>query len=67
MKCPCCGAVDLIHETRDMPCTYKGKTIVIPAVTGGFCTACGESILDQEQSERCMTAMRLLREASAAG
>lgn len=67
MKCPCCGAVDLIHDVRDMPYTYQGKTIVIPAVKGDFCPACGESILDREQSERCMGAMRTLREASAAG
>ncbi|MCW3611357.1 type II toxin-antitoxin system MqsA family antitoxin, partial [Burkholderia cenocepacia] len=24
MKCPCCGAAELIHDTRDMPYTYKG-------------------------------------------
>jgi HTH-type transcriptional regulator/antitoxin MqsA len=35
MKCPCCGAAELIHDTRDMPCTYKGETTTIPAVTGG--------------------------------
>lgn len=23
MKCPCCGAAELIHDTRDMPYTYK--------------------------------------------
>jgi len=67
MKCPCCGAADLIHETRDMPYTYQGKTTVIPSVTGDYCPACGESILDHEQSERCMAAMRALREASTAG
>lgn len=63
MKCPCCGAADLIHDTRDLPCTYQDKTTVIPAVTGDYCPACGESILDREQSERCMAAMRALREA----
>ncbi|MFX3569288.1 type II toxin-antitoxin system MqsA family antitoxin, partial [Ralstonia mannitolilytica] len=25
MKCPCCGAAELIHDTRDMPYTYKGE------------------------------------------
>ena len=29
MKCPCCGAAELIHDTRDMSYTYKGKTITI--------------------------------------
>ena len=26
MKCPCCGAAELIHDTRDMPYIYKGET-----------------------------------------
>lgn len=65
MNCPCCGAAGLIHETRDISIPYKDGSIVVPAVTGDFCSACGESILDREQSERCMTAMRVLREASA--
>lgn len=52
MKCPCCGAAELIHDTRDLPYTYKGETTAISAVTGGFCPACGEVILDQEQGDR---------------
>ena len=39
MKCPCCGAAELIHDTRDMPFIYKGETTTIPAVTGDFFTA----------------------------
>lgn len=23
MKCPVCGAAELIHDTRDLPYTYK--------------------------------------------
>lgn len=30
MKCPVCGAAELIHDTRDLPYTYKGETTVIP-------------------------------------
>jgi len=26
MKCPVCGAAELIHDTRDLPYTYKGET-----------------------------------------
>ena len=37
MKCPVCGAAELIHDTRDLPYTYKGETTVIAAVTGDFC------------------------------
>ena len=33
MKCPTCGAAELVHDTRDTPYTYKGEATVIPAVT----------------------------------
>ncbi len=52
MKCPCCGAADLIHDTRDIAYTYKGETTSIPTVTGDFCPACGEAVLNREQGDR---------------
>ena len=52
MKCPCCGAAELNHDTRDVPYTYKGETTTIPEVTGDFCQACGEIILDRLQGDR---------------
>ena len=52
MKCPCCGAAELIHDTRDMPYTYKGENTTIPAVTGDFCPACGEVVLSREHGDR---------------
>lgn len=52
MKCPSCGAADLIHDTRDVPYTYKGETTSIPAVTGDYCPACGEVVLDREHGDR---------------
>jgi HTH-type transcriptional regulator/antitoxin MqsA len=58
MKCPVCGAAELIHETRDLPYTYKGETTIIAAVTGDFCPACAESILDAAESNRVMREMR---------
>lgn len=58
MKCPTCGAAELIHDTRDLPYTYKGETIVIPAVTADFCPACGESLTDMAESERVMRSVR---------
>lgn len=58
MKCPVCGAAELIHDTRDLPYTYKGETIVIAAVTGDFCPACAESILEAVESNRVMREMR---------
>ncbi|QXI26227.1 type II toxin-antitoxin system MqsA family antitoxin [Pseudomonas vanderleydeniana] len=58
MKCPVCGAAELIHDTRDLPYTYKGETIVLTAVTGEFCPACAESVLDVVESDRVMREMR---------
>jgi HTH-type transcriptional regulator/antitoxin MqsA len=57
MKCPVCGATELIHDTRDQPYTYKGKTTVITAVTGDFCPACTEYVLDLSESDRVMREM----------
>ncbi|MDR2195563.1 MAG: type II toxin-antitoxin system MqsA family antitoxin [Gallionellaceae bacterium] len=57
MKCPVCGAAELIHDTRDLPYTYKGETIQIAAVTADFCPVCGESITDAAESERVMREM----------
>ena len=58
MKCPVCGAADLIHNTRDLPYTYKGETTHVAAVTGDFCPACAESVLDASESDRVMREMR---------
>ena len=52
MKCPICAEAELMHDTRDIPYTYKGEITIIPGVTGDFCPACGESILDAAESTR---------------
>ena len=52
MKCPSCGAAKLIHDTRDLPFVYKGESTSIPAVTGDFCPACSEAMLDRENGDR---------------
>ena len=31
MKCPVCGAAELIRDTRDLAYTYKGEPATIPA------------------------------------
>ncbi len=58
MKCPVCGAAELIHDTRDLPYTYKGEITLIAAVTGDFCSACAESVLEAAESDRVMREMR---------
>lgn len=57
MKCPVCGAAELVHDTRDVNYTYKGESTVIPAVSGDFCPACDESILGADESRRTMALM----------
>jgi HTH-type transcriptional regulator/antitoxin MqsA len=58
MKCPVCGVAELVHDTRHLPFAYKGETTTIPDVTGDFCPACSESILDASESERVMRGMQ---------
>ena len=58
MKCPVCGAAELVHDTRDMPYVYKGETTTIPAVTGDFCPACAELVLDSAEADRYGAAVR---------
>ena len=67
MKCPVCGAAELIHDTRDLPYTYKGETTIIPAVNADFCPACDESITDMAETERVMREMQAFnKQANAA-
>ncbi|MCX7035889.1 MAG: type II toxin-antitoxin system MqsA family antitoxin [Proteobacteria bacterium] len=54
MKCPNCAAAKLLHETRDLTHVYKGQSTVIVNVTGDFCPACDEAVLDADQSRRVM-------------
>jgi len=58
VKCPVCGAAQLIRDTRDLSYTYKGETTVIPSVTADFCSACDESITDMLETERVMREMQ---------
>jgi HTH-type transcriptional regulator/antitoxin MqsA len=46
-----------VRDTRDLPYVYKGASTVIPAVTGDFCPACGEAVLDVAESVRTSAAM----------
>jgi len=57
MKCPACGGAKLVHDTRDIPYMYKGQVTTLPQVTGQFCPACDESVLDANESRRTMGLM----------
>lgn len=58
LKRPVCGAAELVHDTRDLPYTYKGEPTTIAAVTADFCPACAESITGMVESERVMREMQ---------
>ena len=60
MKCPVCGAADLIHDTRDITHTCNDESIVISAVTADFCPACSEFITDMTETDRIMREIRSL-------
>lgn len=65
MKCPCCAAAELVHDTRDE--THAGKDgvqTIIPEVRGNYCLACGESLLRGAETQR---AIGVLRAAIQAG
>jgi HTH-type transcriptional regulator/antitoxin MqsA len=57
MKCAACGAAELVHDTRELPYTYKGEITTIPDVVADYCAACGESVLDAAESARVSAAM----------
>jgi len=61
MKCPACGAAELVTETRDMAHTYRSHSTLIRAVHGAHCPACGESVLDAMESERVMAQVQAFR------
>ncbi|WP_042883839.1 type II TA system antitoxin MqsA family protein [Cupriavidus necator] len=67
MKCPECGAAELVADVRDIPYTYRGETTVLEKVRGQFCPACGESVTDWQESDRVMKLMNAFsRQVNAA-
>ncbi|MGV7210650.1 type II toxin-antitoxin system MqsA family antitoxin [Oxalobacteraceae bacterium A2-2] len=51
-NCPVCGAPFPEYATRNLPYTYRGKTTIIPAVSGYHCAHCGEVTLDRAAADR---------------
>jgi HTH-type transcriptional regulator/antitoxin MqsA len=52
MKCPICGEQDLAYGSQSMEYSYKGESIIIADVQGEYCPACGEGVLDMDESKR---------------
>lgn len=57
MKCPSCGSTGAVHDIRDMPYSYKTESTIIYSVTGFYCAACGEAVLDARESTRVSAAI----------
>jgi HTH-type transcriptional regulator/antitoxin MqsA len=67
MKCPVCGGAELLRDTRDVPYVYKGESTEIPALTGDFCPACAEVVLDASESDRYGAAVKaFIKQVNAA-
>jgi len=41
----------MIHQVRDVTYTYKGQSTTIHSVGGDYCSACGESIHNEDESD----------------
>jgi HTH-type transcriptional regulator/antitoxin MqsA len=52
MKCPDCGAAELVRDTRNLRYACVGKTAIFEAVTGDDCPACEEVVLDMDEATR---------------
>jgi HTH-type transcriptional regulator/antitoxin MqsA len=52
MKCSKCQGNTLVHDTRDVSYSYKGKHQTVYQVTGHFCTQCEEIHLDEVEKAR---------------
>ncbi len=57
MRCPVCAVAELVHDTRDLPYTYKGEATTFADVAGDYCPACGECVLDASESARMSAAL----------
>ncbi|UAW98750.1 type II toxin-antitoxin system MqsA family antitoxin [Halopseudomonas nanhaiensis] len=52
MKCPTCGAAELIPDVRDLPFTLNEQTTVIYNVEGEYCPSCGDVLIAAVDSTR---------------
>jgi len=67
MKCPNCGAAELVGDIRDMAYRYKGESTIFPQVPGDYCPACGEGVFDAPTSRAISADMKAFgRQVNAA-
>jgi HTH-type transcriptional regulator/antitoxin MqsA len=58
--CVSCGHEHMVHETRDLTFTYKGRQVMVNAVPGWFCPDCGEAYLEDNgrYAEACSSLVK---------
>ncbi|UVW26836.1 type II toxin-antitoxin system MqsA family antitoxin [Massilia sp. H6] len=59
--CPSCGLAPLVHATRDMVYSYKGKHTTIPEVMADCCAGCNEVIFTVGELEHYGDLIRAFR------
>ena len=52
MQCPFCAQAKLIHDTSNVPYTYKGESTTISNITGDFCPACADAIFEPAEARK---------------
>jgi YgiT-type zinc finger domain-containing protein len=56
--CPCCGAMALQRDTRDFVSTGPdGAQVSVQQLTGDYCGACGEVVLDAIEGDRLVASV----------
>lgn len=63
MKCPVCYEGEMVAGTREVEYTWRGHTTTLPAIDGEHCTACGEIIMDCQQSNDYWEKVKTFRAA----
>ena len=58
MRCPNCGAVELVQDTRNVPYVYKGEATTFEHISGDFCPSCGEGVFDAATSRALSVEMK---------
>jgi len=60
MKCPACGAGNLVREAHDLTYSHGGRSTVIRQ-RGEFCKSCGEGVFTADESEQYLAAVNAFR------
>lgn len=54
MKCPVCGGAELEFGSKDVPYIFAGQATLLRDVRGQHCPACGETVMNREETEAYM-------------